>query len=413
MKKEKKKLAKQPGVKAARVNLLLFQFLLVATPFLLVRNFLQQAIGMFSQWSYTVAGLQIPYVLSAIALGLLVVLIINLKRVKLKALLIFVGVIIMMGIGQSFTDYYFHHDFYELQQNWHYFAYGIFAWVSWLYHDQKGNSKARYLWTTVLMGQIISVFDETAQIFISGRVFDICDIGKDLWGVLVGMMVIIAAVSNKSGNYKFKLINKKISDNFKNPYSILFIILIYSFLFLAISSILTETRYLMPVIYWTWGVFLLVMLAIYLLQYKISRLIIIVLLAGVIILMSITIKNNSQKIIIQKKPGLLEWRGIPVPYFDLMIKTDGAVQLVDKKVYFNKKDKINRIYGLTEDILIIGSGSGGQGGKGFYDNNSHFVFNPVTKKPLQILVYPNQQACRIYNKLHAEGKKVLFIIHNS
>jgi len=130
-------------------------------------------------------------------------------------------------------------------------------------------------------------------------------------------------------------------------------------------------------------------------------------------LMNITIKNNPQNIIVQKKPGLFEWRGIPVPYFDLMIKTDGAVQLVDKKRYFNKTDKINRIYGLTDDILLIGSGSRGQGGKGFPDNNSHFIFNPVTKKPLQILVYPNQQACRIYNKLHSEGKKVLFIIHNN
>ncbi|MDP8322891.1 MAG: hypothetical protein RAO94_11120, partial [Candidatus Stygibacter australis] len=163
MKKDHNKLKKQSRDMTARVNLLLFQFLLVATPFLLVRNFLQQAIGMFSQWSYTVAGLQVPYVLSAIALGLLIILIINLKRVKLKSLFIFVGVIIMMGIGQGFTDYYFNHDFYELQQNWHYFAYGIFAWISWLYHDQKGHSKARYLWSTLLMGQIISVFDETAQ----------------------------------------------------------------------------------------------------------------------------------------------------------------------------------------------------------------------------------------------------------
>ena len=413
MKKDYKKLKKQPRVMTAWVNLLLFQFLLVATPFLLVRNFLQQAIGMFSQWSYTVAGLQIPYVLSAIALGLLIILIINLKRVKLKSLLIFVGVIIMMGIGQRFTDYYFNHDFYELQQNWHYFAYGIFAWVSWLYHKEKGNSKVRYLWTTLLMGQLISLFDETAQIFISGRVFDICDIGKDFWGVMVGMMVVIAVESTNDSDYIFRFIHKKPADNFKNPYSILFIIFIYAFLFLSISSIITETSYLINVLMWTWSIFIVIVLLVYFLQYRVARWVIIAVLAGIIILMNITIKNNPQNIIVQKKPGLFEWRGIPVPYFDLMIKTDGAVQLVDKKRYFNKTDKINRIYGLTDDILLIGSGSRGQGGKGFPDNNSHFIFNPVTKKPLQILVYPNQQACRIYNKLHSEGKKVLFIIHNN
>jgi len=413
MKKEDKKFAKQSLPRTARVNLILYQFLLVATPFLLVRNYLQQSIGMFSQWSYTIAGIRIPYVLSVVALSLLIILILNLKRLKLKSLLIFAGVILTMGIGQSVTDYYFNHDFYELQHNWHYFAYGIFAWISWLYHKEKGNSKVRYLWTTLLMGQLISVFDETAQIFISGRVFDICDIGKDLWGVMVGMMVVIAVESTKNNDYKFRLIHKKPVDNLKNPYSILFIILIYAFLFLSISSIISETRYLLDVFMWIWGIFIGILLLVYFLQYKVSRWIIIAVLAGVIILMNITIKNNPQNIIIQRKPGLLKWRGISIPYFDLMIKTDGAVQLVDKKIYFNKKDKINRIYGLAEDILLIGSGSKGQGGKGFYDNNAHFVFNPITHKPLQILVYPNQEACRIYNKLHSEDKKVLFIIHNN
>jgi len=104
---------------------------------------------------------------------------------------------------------------------------------------------------------------------------------------------------------------------------------------------------------------------------------------------------------------------ISVPYFDLMIKKNGAIRLVDKKLYFNKKDKINRIYGMTEDILLIGSGSRDQGGKGFFDGRSHFVYNPITRRPLQILVYPNQQACRIYNKLNSEDRQVLFIIHNN
>ncbi|MCF7912049.1 MAG: VanZ family protein [Candidatus Cloacimonetes bacterium] len=413
MKKENRKIKLKSRVNFARVNLLLYQFLLVATPFLLVRNYLQQAIGRLSQWSLSLSGLRIPYVMLALILFFVIIAIYNWRRIKLRAFLIFAGVITLMGIGQSFTDYYFNHDFYELQHNWHYFAYGIFAWVSWLYHKEKGNSIIRYLWTTVLMGQLISVFDETAQIFISGRVFDICDIGKDLWGVLVGMIVIVAAESEKLSEYKFRLIHKKPEDNFKNPYSILLILLIYSFFFLSISSILTETRYIVNGLYWTWGIFLIVITSVYLLQFKISRWLVISIIAGLIITAGITIKKNDQNVIIQKRPGLLEWRGIPLPYFDLMIKRNGTVQLVDKKIYFNKKDKINRIYGMTDDILLIGSGSIGQGGKGFYDGNTHFVYNPVTRKPLQILVYPNRQACRIYNQLSSDGKDILFIIHNN
>ncbi len=413
MKTGKIKLVKKSRDNRAQVNMLLYQFLLVATPFLLVRNFLQQAIGMLSQWSYTIAGLRIPYVLSAVIAFLLILLILNIRRFKLKAVLIFAGVIILMGIGQSFTDYYFNHDFYELQHNWHYFAYGLFAWISYLYHRDKGHSQVRYIWQTVLMGQLISIFDETAQIFISGRVFDVCDIGKDLWGAIVGIMVITAAVSSSGQKYKFKLWHKNPGEYFRNPYSSLFLLIVYGFLFLAIGSLLTETRYLLQVILWTLGIFILLMVPVYFLQYKIPRIVIIMLLAGLIILSTITISKNSQNIIIQKHPGLMEWRGISVPYFDLMIKKNGAIRLVDKKLYFNKKDKINRIYGMTEDILLIGSGSRDQGGKGFFDGRSHFVYNPITRRPLQILVYPNQQACRIYNKLNSEDRQVLFIIHNN
>jgi len=411
MKKENKKIKEKPRQNIALVNLLLYQFLLVATPFLLVRNYLQQAIGSLSQWSLTLAGFRMPYVLLTLVVFLLIILIYNRQRIKLKAFLIFAAVIVLMGIGQSVTDYYFNHDFFELQHNWHYFAYGVFAWVSYLFHQKKGYSLVRYVWQTVLMGQLISVFDETAQIFISGRVFDICDIGKDLWGVIVGMMVIIVSIS--SSGHKFRLWHKKLRNYFLNPYSAVFILLIYGFLFLSIGSLLTETRYLGQVMLWSCGSFLFIFILIHLLQFKITRLIIIILLVAIIITSAVTIRQNSQKVIIQKQAGLLQWRGIPVPYFDLMIKKNGNMKLVDKKRYFNKKDKINRIYGMTEDILLIGSGSKGQGGKGFYDGESHFVYNPVTRKPLQILVYPNQQACRIYNQLSSDDKEILFIIHNN
>jgi VanZ family protein len=413
MKRENKKIKEKPQGNVALVNLFLYQFLLVATPFLLVRNYLQQAIGSLSQWSLKFAGFRMPYVLLTLVLFLVIILIYNWQRIKLKAFLILASVIVLMGIGQSVTDYYFNHDFFELQHNWHYFAYGTFAWVSYLYHKKKGYSLVRYVWQTVLMGQLISLFDETAQIFISGRVFDICDIGKDLWGVIVGIMVIIASVPASYRDYPFKLLQKKLRDYFYNPYSAVFVLLIYGFLFLCIGSVLTETRYLVQVLLWSVGIFLFIFGLIHFMQFKISRLIIIILLAAALTISAVTIKQNSQKVIIQKQAGLLQWRGIPIPYFDLMIMRNGMPKFVDKKIYFNKKDKINRIYGMTEDILLIGSGSKGQGGKGFYDGESHFVYNPVTRKPLQILVYPNQQACRIYNQLSSDGKEILFIIHNN
>jgi hypothetical protein len=262
------------------------------------------------------------------------------------------------------------------------------------------------------MGQIISVFDETAQIFISARVFDVCDIGKDLWGNVIGMLVITAAVSPKLTAYRFKLLHKKPADNFRNPYSSLFILLIYSFLFLVIGSLITETRYLAEVYLLTWSIFAVLLAVFYVCQYRLGLIVTGLLLLAGAIAGTIIWKSHPQAVI-HKRAGLIQWHGLPLPYFDVMIQPSGKLIPVDKKIYFNKKDKMNRIYGLCDDILLIGSGSKGQGGKGFPDRRSHFVFNPVTRKPLQILIYPNLKACQIYNKLTAEGRKLLFIIHNS
>ncbi len=411
--RKQKKIKDNARSRYALANMILYQFLLVATPFLLVRNYLQQAIGIFSQWSFAIWGLRIPYVLGALSLLLLFILVYNIRRIKLKHILIFSGVVLLLWLGQSQTDYYFNHDFYELQHNWHYIAYGIFAWISYLYHKSRGASHLRYIWQTLLMGQIISIFDETAQVFLSSRVFDICDIGKDFWGVVVGMIAITAAASDKLDHYKFKLWHRKPRDYFLNPYSSLFLILVYGLIFLVIGSILTETRYLLNAVIWTWGIFILATLIFHFLQFKVSRIITLILLCGSLIFAGITLSRNRQTVIVHKKAGLLSWRGLPIPYFDMMIRKDGTIKLVDKKIYFNKKDKMNRIYGMTGDILLIGSGSQGQGGRGFTQGKSHFVYNPVTRKPLQILVYPNHQACRIYNRLNSQGKKILFIIHNS
>lgn len=395
----------------ALMNLVLYVMLLIATPFLLVRNYLQQAIGMLSQWSFSLGILEIPWLVFGISALLLIVLAINIKRVRALHIITFLFVIIMMAIGQSSTDYYFNHDFYELQHNWHYFAYGFFALISWFYHRSKSSSRLRYLWQTFFIAVSISVFDEAAQIVISSRVFDICDIGKDIWGVLVGLTAILMLTRPKAE--KIKLLNRNFVNMPKHIWSSVLLLFVFAYIFLNISSILTESRYIGTALLWSIMTYAVVIFLIYIMQFKISRIIVIILLAGLLITGLVTINENKENIVIQKGSGKISWRGITIPWFDIMLQTDGSLRLVDKKIYFNKKDKINRIYGLCDNILLIGSGSKGQGGKGFPALESHFVFNPITKKPLQILIYPNIKACRIYNKLNAEGKKVLLIMHNS
>ena len=97
-----------------------------------------------------------------------------------------------------------------------------------------------------------------------------------------------------------------------------------------------------------------------------------------------------------------------------MIYPNGTFRLVDKKIYFNNPDKYNTIYALSKDILLIGSGSDGKGGKGFpEEKKAQFVFNPKTKLPLQIIILKTQEACAKFNELKKKGYNVLYVIHNS
>ena len=110
---------------------------------------------------------------------------------------------------------------------------------------------------------------------------------------------------------------------------------------------------------------------------------------------------------------LTVYKGIPIPYFDIMIYGDGTFRLVDKKVNFHKRDQ-ETIFGLCNDILLIGSGKEGEGGKGFPEAIPvQFVFNHVKLKPLQVIILNTPEACNVFNQLRNKGKNVLFIIHNS
>ena len=111
---------------------------------------------------------------------------------------------------------------------------------------------------------------------------------------------------------------------------------------------------------------------------------------------------------------MIVYKGIPIPYFDIMIFPDGTFRLVDKKIYFNQKDKVNRIFKYANDILLIGSGENGEGGMGFIDEQreTQFIFNSQKKLPLQVIVLKTPDACKEFNLLNKKGYDVMFIIHN-
>ena len=116
---------------------------------------------------------------------------------------------------------------------------------------------------------------------------------------------------------------------------------------------------------------------------------------------------------LQSRYGLTTYRGVPLPFFDLMIYPGGAFRPIDKKHYFNNRDRtfLDR---KEADILLIGTGYRELGGQGFpHPKGSRFVYNPITTRGCQVILLGSADACVYYNRLRKAGKRVLFVLHTT
>ena len=170
--------------------MILFVLLLVMTPFLLLQNYLQAFIGKLSLYEFEIGETAIPYTVFFALLFLCTIIVLNRRHLTLFRLLSTLIAFLLLIIGQKISDFYFNHSFYELQHNWHYFAYGIFSFIAYRHYKSKKKTDAQIIVFTFLTAIAISTFDEFIQIHISSRIFDIGDIGKDSWGAVIGMFFI-------------------------------------------------------------------------------------------------------------------------------------------------------------------------------------------------------------------------------
>lgn len=397
-----------------KTHRVLYVLLLIATPFLLLQNYLQSAIGQLSDTTYTLFDKEIPLTVTVGLILVLAIIITNLKKINFNRIVAWIFIIFLFWIGQKSTDYYFNHKYYELQYNWHYFAYSIFAYLNYRALKQNGMSNAKIIKHTFISVLLISTFDEAMQIPLSNRIFDIGDISKDLWGAMIGLFFVFFILRNgeiKSENKKIREPNLK--DYLKNPLSLLVFVFVISFIFMNTSSLLTETKYSLSTILITLLLSGVVFLIIHFSQFKISRVIIITIIAIGFCLLIFKVTTHRDKQIDYVNNQTILYKGIPVYYFDVMIFPDGWLRLVDKKTAFNQRDQ-QTIFSHVDDILIIGSGNNGQGGKGFPQNNIvQFVYNTTLKKGQQVIIMKNNDAIKKYNQLVEEGKRPLLIYHNN
>jgi hypothetical protein len=403
------------GIHSTRLQVVLYSFLLVATPFILLQNFLVEWVGKTSGRTILLAGLRIPAV-PLIALAVVGGLLYLFRSRVSKRLFIAAGIVIVMDtLAQQITDYYFGHRFYDLQQNWHYIAYGIFSFMVYRDLESRGYRLAKIQWITIAAALCFSCFDEAFQMHMSARVFDPCDIAKDCLGCTMGM-VLIALGGVRSPEFlqgMRGLRRTSWTGYFRNPFSTLALISVIVFVFLNVASLLSEFEYIKTVVLITLSLGAVLLLLLYLGQSRIGRYGLLGLAILVIGVQGVMLLRHRQDNIHGNRFGLTLYRGMAIPLFDVMIRPDGSFRLMDKKHFFNLRDQ-DFIMKRKSDIVIIGSGAYGKGGQGFLSTSmSQFMYNKYTGRATQIIILKSPEACREFNRLKLEHKNVALILHNT
>ncbi|MFH2050346.1 MAG: VanZ family protein [bacterium] len=403
------------GIYSPRLHVIMYGLLLIATPFILLQKFLIEKISELSQSSFSVYDINIPIIL---LLGVVTAIIIlysaraYLTWFRSLAILI---VILMNCLSQQIADYYFDHNFYDLQQNWHYFAYGIFAFL--IYRDlaPRNYSMARIILISYITALCLSLFDEFFQMNMSSRVFDVSDIAKDLWGNLMGIILLYMFVSDPSilSEQWKRIRHRKLKYYLTHSPSLLILMFIFALLLVIFGSLLSEVEYFGYVVLLTLVSFTIFFLLFHLSQFKKVKYIIVGLLLCAIAFQTYFYLKYSSKNIVYNQYGLAVYKGIPIFYFDFLVFPNESFRLVDKKHFFNNRDQ-NFLKKQKPDIIVISSGNDEKGGWGFPQNTPvQFIYNQYTQSGIEVIILKNSEACELFNRLKEEGKNVLFIYHNT
>jgi VanZ family protein len=402
------------GIHSSRLHLVLYSMLLVATPLVMLRNFLQQAIAKLSDFNISIAGLELPIMLSIALLMGVVVLIWQFKNITWRHVLAIAIVLAMDALAQQFADYYSNHRFYDLQQNWHYIAYGLFAFMVYRDLGRRSLPLHRVLLITFAAAFVMSTSDELFQKYINTRVFDISDIAKDTYGAVAGM-VLISLCSRRSAEFlsERRLRYPRLRDYFRHAFSTLVLIGTFSFLLIMTAALLSDAVYFFTALLIALAAFLVIWIILHLTQFKPARYTLLALLLVLAAAQTIVLARYWHDDIVYNRFGLTVYRGIPIPYFDIMIRGDGSFRLVDKKHEFLAPDRRHFLRQMP-DILLIGSGSEGRGGNGFPTKKpSQFIYNTYSERGTHVIILRSPDACTTFNRLRKEGKNVLFILHNT
>jgi len=404
-----------PLIHSTRLHLVLYSFLLVLTPFLFLRSYIVYLISQVSEFPLPLGPIRLPLV-PTIASILLIAALLRFRRFVTRRLLLAAGIVLAMDLlAQRISDFYFSHKVYDLQQNWHYIAYGLFAFMAYRDFSPRGWPLPRILRLIFIAALAFSCFDETFQKFMSSRVFDLSDIAKDSWGSLMGLVLIVVPGRRweelARGWSQFR--REGLRRAWHNPLTTFGLMFVFDVILLSCGSLLSDFEYVLHAAGLTLLIFALLLGIGALLHRRGGRIGVAVALLAALGAIGIGALGHRDRPITRCQYGLTVYRGVPIPFFDVMIYPNGRFRLADKKHFFNKRDQ-DFLLKRKADIIIMGSGSRGLGARGFPESSEvQFLHNPYTGRATQVITLKTPAACELFNRLKREHRNVLFILHNT
>ena len=390
-----------------KIQLIMYILIIFFAPFIMCRYYLQTTIGLVSDSSFSISNFEIK-IIPLIASSLLFIGVFLIRRSITKMRFITsIFVLALIYLSQKLTDIYLDNPFYDIQNNWHYFAYTIFAFLMYRYLKSINKSDQFIITTVFIAAGFISTFDETFQIFTTNRVFDISDISKDIMGVVIGLILVYYIIENGKF-YQKQIRQKSISDYFKNPQALLSLELLLSFCFLFVSAILAERMYNFTAIIISIVLSIFIFLLFHFSKFKLVKFLYILIIVAQLISFGVNYKKN----ITHSSKYFTIYKGIIIPYFDILFYENGFFRFVDKKEDFTRIDW-ETIHRSTSNILIMASGETGKGANGLPKKEKmQFVTNSQKNSCIQLLILSNNEAVYVFNEMRKQNKKVTMVLHH-
>jgi VanZ family protein len=381
------------------VHLVLYSLLLVATPFCMLRAFLQEAVGRLSRLEFEVGGIHILVVPTLGGIVLLVGFVVLLRHLTIRRVLGLAVAVLLVLLGHQIADYYFDHRYFDIQHNWHYAAYLGFAVMVHRDLATRGYPLRRVTLAAYGLALGFSTFDECFQLLMAYRVFDLGDTAKDLWGCYIGLVLLTFWTTDPTP---------------RQVRGLLVLLGLWALWFLIVSSNLTDARN------WHWCVAItlaggaVIGLLYRLLAARRTRPFVLTFLGlALLVQLGFYLHHRTGEKITHSRYGLTVIQGIPIPVFDVLVYPNGTFRIVDKKHSFSRRD-LRLLLRLDPDIIVFGTGFTGTGGHGLPGTGtSRFVYNAHLRRGTQLVVLETPEAVREYHRLRQAGKHVLLVLHTT